>query len=117
MRLSGEIPGVSLILRKPGARPAGFVAFATQDGSADFRLKRNLIVFAAMVAHDLVSLRCVLTLARFFRPAFRTPLWRHHVALVKDLLFLLGEKKGLFTLNARGFDVRHTFSPGYESKG
>ena len=93
------------------------MAIATQDGSPDFRLERDLIVLPAIVANYLVSLRCSITLTRFFRPALRTSLRRHHITLVKDLLFFLGEKKGLFTLNARGFDVRHTFSPGYEYKG
>jgi hypothetical protein len=93
------------------------VAIATQNGPPNFRLKRNLIVLAAMIANDLESLRLIFTLPRFLRPALRTPLRRHHVALVKDLLLLFGEKKGLFTLNARCFDVRHTFSPGYEYIG
>jgi hypothetical protein len=93
------------------------VAIATQNCSPDFRLERNLIVLAAIVADDLISLRGIFTLTGFFRPALRTPLRRHHITLVKDLLFFFGEKKGLFTLNARGFDVRHTFSPGYEYKG
>jgi hypothetical protein len=93
------------------------VAIATQDGSPDFRLKRNLIVLSAIVANDLVTLWRVFTLGCLLRPALRTPLGRHHVALVKDLLFFFREKKSLFTLNARSFDVRHTFSPGYEYKG
>jgi len=83
------------------------VTFATQNGSSDLRLKRNLIVFAAIVTDDLETLPSVIPCGRFFGTAFRTTLGRHHIALVKDLLFFFRKKKSLFTLNARCFDVRH----------
>jgi len=87
------------------------VALATQYGATDLRLKRDVIVLAAMVADYLKTFRRTVTLSGFFRPALRASLRRHHVPLIKDLLFLFGEKEGLFTLNARSFDVRHTLSP------
>lgn len=86
-----------------------FVALAAQDCASDLRLKRNLIVLTAMVADDLEAARGGVSFARFFRTALGTTLRRHHVALVKDLLFLFGKKECLFTLNARIFDVRHIF--------
>ena len=64
-------------------------------------------MFTAIVTYDLKTLRSVLASRRLFRTALRTTLWGHHVALVKDLLFLFGEKESLFALNARCFDVRH----------
>ncbi len=93
------------------------MAITTQNRSTDFRLKRNVIVLAAVVANDLEALWRLVTLACFLGPALRAPLRRHHVSLVKDLLLLFGEKEGLFTLNARSFDVRHTFSPVTNIKG
>ena len=95
-------------------RPAGFVTVAAQNRATDFRLKWNLIVASAIVADDLIALGGIITFGCFFRPALRTALWGHHVPLVKDLLLLFGEKEGLFTLNARGFDVRHIFLLSFE---
>jgi len=83
------------------------MAFATEHRSTDLRLKRHLIVLAAVVANDLESLPRIITFGGFFRTTLCTPLRRHHVPLVKNLLLLFGEKERLFTLNARGFDVRH----------
>jgi hypothetical protein len=92
------------------------VAFATEDGAADLRLERHLVVLAAVVADDLVSLRRVLALPGPFRSAFRATLRGGHVALVKHFLFLLREEELLFALNARCFDIRHcsfSFSCNY----
>jgi len=83
------------------------MAFATENRSADLGLKRHLIVLTAVVANDLESLSSIVTFSRLFRTTLCTPLRRHHVPLVKDLLFLFGEKKRLFTLNASGLNVRH----------
>jgi len=83
------------------------MAFATEHRSADLRLKRHLIVLTAVVANDLEAFARIITLSGFFRTTLCTPLRRHHVPLVKDLLFLFGEKERLFTLNASGLDVRH----------
>jgi hypothetical protein len=83
------------------------MTFAAQNGASDLRLKRHLIVFAAVVADDLETLRRVFTGRRFFRAAFQAPLRRHHIALVKYFLFLFGEKKDLLTLNTRNFQIRH----------
>ena len=101
-------------LREASSRPAGLVTITTQNSATDFRLKWNLIMASAIVADDLVALRSVFTFGYFLRPALRTALRRHHVPLVKDLLLLFGEKEGLFTLNARGFDVRHIFLLSFE---
>ena len=83
------------------------MTFPAQHRAADLGLKWNLIVFAAMIANYLEASWSSVTLTGFFRPALRASLRGHHVSLVKDLLFLFGEKEGLFTLNARGIDVRH----------
>jgi hypothetical protein len=83
------------------------MTFTTENRPTDLWLKRNLVVLSAVVANDLKALSCIITVNGFFRTAFCTALRRHHVPLVKDFLFLLGEKKRLFTLNASGLDVRH----------
>jgi hypothetical protein len=83
------------------------MTFTAKDCSPNLRLKWNLIVLAAVVANDLEALGCVIALPRFFGPTLCAPLRRHHVSLVKDLLFFFGEKEGLFTLNASSLDVRH----------
>ena len=83
------------------------MTFAAQDSSTNFWLKWNLVVLPAVVADDLKAFAHLITFGGLFRTAFRAPLRRHHIALVKDLLFLFGEQESFFTLNARGFDVRH----------
>ena len=93
------------------ARATGLVAFATEYGSPDLRLEWYLVVLPAVVANDLESFWSLATFGRFSRATLGAALGGHHVALVKDLLFFFGEKEGLFALNARGFDVRHNFSP------
>jgi hypothetical protein len=67
-----------------------------------------MVVLAAVVANDLESFWSAIPFTSFFRPALRAALRRHHVSLVKDFLLLFGEKEGLFALNARCFDVRHS---------
>ncbi|MEO8574004.1 MAG: hypothetical protein ABI481_08535, partial [Pyrinomonadaceae bacterium] len=74
------------------------------------------IVLPAMVANDLEAFWRAVAFTRFFGSALRAALRGHHVSLVKDVLFLFGEKEGFFTLNARGFDVRHIQSPCYSFK-
>lgn len=83
------------------------MTLATKNRSSNFRLKRHLVVPSAVIANDLKALGRFVALACFFRAAFCTALRGHHVALIKDLLLLFREQKGLFTLNARGFYVRH----------
>ena len=99
----------SVISSESHSRFARVVAFAAQNLASDLRLKRNLVVFAAVVADDLEFGGRVFASRRFFRTAFRTPLRRHHIALVKNFLFLLGEKKNFLTLNTRNFNIRHRF--------
>ena len=94
------------------------MTFATQNRPSNFRLKRHLIVLAAVVTDDLKTLPSVVACGRLFGTAFRAALGSHHIALVKDLLFFFRKKKGFFTLNARGFDVRHiNFSSNLSVKG
>jgi len=77
-----------------------------------------MIVLPTMVAEDLEPFWSVTALGSFFRTAFSAPLRSHHIALVKNLLFLFGEKESLFALNASVLDVRHMiFSPIGEQKG
>jgi hypothetical protein len=70
-------------------------------------LKRDLIVFAAVIANYFEPGRCILALGGFFRAALRTPLRRHHVPLVEHLLFFFTENEDLSTLDTRNFDIRH----------
>ena len=86
------------------------MALTAQNCTPDLWLEGYVIVFTAIVANDLEAFRGTVAFGSFLRATFCATLWRHHVALVKDLLFLLGEKEGVFTLNARCFDVRHTRS-------
>src|SRR5687767_271634 len=99
------------MLCEPRPRAAGFVAFAAKDGSPDLWLEGHLIVFSAVITNDIETLGSVVARRGLFRPALGASLWGHHVALVKDLLFFFGEKKGGFTLHARDLDVRHMLSP------
>ena len=86
------------------------MTLAAEDSSADLRLKRNLVMLTAIITDDLKSLLRLIAFRRLPRPAFRTSLGRHHVALVEDLLFFFSEEKRLLTLNADRFDVRHFYS-------
>jgi hypothetical protein len=83
------------------------VTLAAQDGAAEFWLERNVIVFAAVVANDVETFRRVHRSCRFFRAAFCAALRGQHIALVKYLLLLFSEEKGLLALNTRNFNVRH----------
>jgi hypothetical protein len=80
---------------------------SAENGAANFGLKRNLVVPPAVIANDLETFWCVAAGRGLFRTAFCASLRRHHVPLIKLLLFLLGKKKRLFALNANGFDIRH----------
>ena len=99
------------VLCKSCPRAAGFVAFAAENGAAHLWLERHLIVFSAVITNDIETLWSVFTGGGLLRPALGASLWGHHVALVKNLLFFFGEKKGGFTLHARDLDVRHMLSP------
>jgi hypothetical protein len=83
------------------------VTLAAKHCSAHLGLEWHLVVLPAIVANDLESLRRLVTLACFFRPAFRATLWGHHVALVKHFLFLFGKQESLLALNAHCLNVRH----------
>lgn len=83
------------------------MTLATKHGPPDLGLERDLIVSATVITNDLETLRSLIALARFFGAALCTTLGRHHIALVKDFLFLFREQKNFFALHARGFYVRH----------
>ncbi len=82
---------------------------STQNRASDFRLKRNLVVLAAVVADDFKARRRVLARRRFFRAAFRASLRRHHISLIKNSLLFFRKNKNVFTLHARHFNIRHHF--------
>ena len=83
------------------------MALTAEDGAAKFWLERNMIVLAAVVANDVETFRRVHRRSRFFRAAFCAALRGQHIALVKYLLLLFSEEKGLLALNTRNFNVRH----------
>lgn len=83
------------------------MAFAAEHGAADFRLERHLVVLAAVVANDFKTFGRIIAERRFFAAAFRAPLRRHHVSLIKGLLLFFSKNKGVSALNTRSFNVRH----------
>jgi hypothetical protein len=83
------------------------MTLAAKNGTAKLWLERNLIVLATVIADDIETLWSVVAKRGFFRTALGTPLRRHHVALVKNLLFLFGEKKNILALNTRNLNIRH----------
>jgi hypothetical protein len=93
-----------------GTRTARFVTIPAEYRSADLWLERNLIVLAAVIANYLKSLWCIFAKRRLFRAAIRTPLWRRHVTLIKDLLVLFSKDKDLFALNTWYFCIRHNIA-------
>lgn len=101
----------------PRPRAAGFVTVFAEDRTADLWLKRNRVVLAAIITDDLKPRRCVDTLRCLLRPASRTALRSHHIALVKSLLILFGKDKYVSTLNTRNFNIRHivTSWPQFDS--
>lgn len=76
------------------------MAFTAKHTPADLWLERDLVMPPAMVANYLKSLRGILSGRRFLCTASWAPLRRHHVPLITQLLFLFGEKKSRFALNA-----------------
>jgi hypothetical protein len=67
-------------------------------------------MLAAMIAYDVKTLWRIFGPGRLFRAAFRAPLGRHHIALVKHFLFFFREKENFLTLNTRNFNIRHIIS-------
>src|SRR5437763_738420 len=90
------------------SRLTGRMAFFAEHGASNLWVKWYLVVLAAIIANYVKALwRDVARHSRLFSPALCTALWRHHIALVKHLLFFFCEQKDLFTLNTRNFYVRH----------
>ncbi len=85
------------------------MAIFAKHRASDFRLKRNVVVFAAMVADDFKAGRRIFPARRFFRATFLASLRRHHISLIKSLLFLFPEKKRFLALHTRNFYVGHRF--------
>ena len=88
-------------------RAACFVALLTHHRSAHFWLKGHGVMLAAVVANDLEPRRCILAGRGFFRATSRTPLRRHHVALVIKLLVLFCKEENLLALYAWDLDIGH----------
>jgi len=84
------------------------MAFAAEDRAADLWLEWYLIVLTAMVANDLEFFGSVIALGSLFGAALCAALRSHQIPLIKNFLFLFGEKESLFALNANGFDIRHS---------
>jgi hypothetical protein len=85
------------------------VTFAAQNRASDFRLKRNVVVLAAVIADDFKFFRRIAAAGSFFRAAFDAPLRRHHIALIKIFLLFFRENKNVFALHTRNFNIRHCF--------
>jgi hypothetical protein len=83
------------------------VTVLAQNGPTDLRLKRHLVVLAAVVADDVELAWRIGPECRLLRPASGTPLRRHHITLVKYLLILFRKDKDFSALNTRDLDVRH----------
>jgi hypothetical protein len=96
-------------LSEANSRFACLMTIFAKHRAPDFRLKRNLVVFAAMVADDFKSLWRIVAERGFFRAAFLASLRLHHISLIKYILFLFREKKSFFALYARNFYFRHRF--------
>ena len=79
----------------------------TEYGTADLRLERNRVMLAAVVAYDLKPCSRIGCDSGFLRTAFCTPLRRHHISLVKKVLFFLCKEKDLAALYTRYFDIGH----------
>ena len=90
-----------------GTRAAGLMAIFAKYRSSNLRLERNGVVLSAVVANDLKPCSCIGGDSSLLRTAFRTPLWRHHISLVKMVLLLLGKEKDLTALYTRYFDIGH----------
>jgi hypothetical protein len=80
-----------LSVTDPGLGTAGLVAFATKNRTSDFRLERNAVVLAAVIANDLEFLLSVAALGGFLCAALLATLRRSHVPLIKRLLLFLSE--------------------------
>jgi hypothetical protein len=88
-------------------RLAGRMTFTAEYRSPDLGMKRDVIMLPAVIANDVESLRRIISRCGFFSTAFRTTLRRHHITLVKHLLFLFSEQEDLFTLHTRDLYIRH----------
>ena len=100
-------PLTSHFLSESDARFVRLKTIFAQNRTPDFRLKRHMVVFAAMVADNIEPRRSVNARRRFFRAAFSASLRRHHISLIKNSLFFFGVNKHFFTLHARHFSIRH----------
>ena len=70
-------------------------------------MKRHVIVLSAIVADNIKSLMGIVGDSRFLGAAFGAALRRHHITLVKHILFLFSEQKDLLALHTRDLNIRH----------
>ena len=89
------------------ARLTGGVTFAAEHGTPDFWVEWYLIVLTAIVANNIKAFVSVVSNSRFLGTALGTTLRRHHIALVKHILFLFSEQKDLLALHTRDLNIRH----------
>jgi hypothetical protein len=100
-----------LFLSESHPRFICLVTFLAQHGAPNFRLKRNAVVPAAMIADNFKTRRGVFAQSGFFRAASLAALRLRHISLIKNFLVFFGKKKNLFTLNARNLKVGHCQFP------
>lgn len=84
------------------------MAIFTEDGAPNLWLKRDGVMPSAIIANHFVPFWRIFAKRRLLRPALRTPLRRHHVSLIKDLLIFFAKYKYVLALDTRNFYVRHT---------
>jgi hypothetical protein len=72
---------------------------------------------ATVVANDLKPLWRILGQCCLFRATFRTPLRRHHVALVIKFLVLFGKEKYILALHAWDLNIGHSNPPSRFADG
>lgn len=85
------------------------MTFLAQNAAPDLRLKRHVVVLAAMVADDFKPRRSVFAARRLFRAAFLAALRLRHILAIKSFLLFLREKKNFLALHARDFYIRHRY--------
>jgi hypothetical protein len=89
------------------ARLTGGVTLTAEYRTPDFWVEWNLVVLSAIVANNIKPFVSVVSNSRFFGTAFGAALRRHHVALVKHILFFFSEQKDLLALHTRDLNIRH----------
>jgi len=89
------------------ARLTGSVTLTAEHGTPDFWVEWYLVVLSAIVANNIKPFMSVVSDSRFFGTALGAALRRHHIALVKHILFLFSEQKDVLALHTRNLNIRH----------